>query len=132
MTPEFFQTDAGRSESKRPRQKNDCTVRALSLAVGIPYDRAHDELALAGRKYGSRFVFDANSYDGAILRWRSFQAVKGTRRMTPGRFCAEHPTGRWIVKTAKHVFAVVGGVILDETFPRLDRCVYGAWEVVEK
>lgn len=42
-------TDAGRSQSKRPRQSNDCTVRALALALDCPYDQAYDTLKTAGR-----------------------------------------------------------------------------------
>lgn len=38
----WVKSDAGRSESRRPRQKNDCTVRALALALELRYDDAYD------------------------------------------------------------------------------------------
>lgn len=122
----FKKSDAGRSASRRPRQSNDCTVRAYALAAGIAYDEAYDLLAEAGRKSGRGFGFrkfiEAKGYV-----WIGFPAVKGERRMNPYRFAAEHPHGRFILKTAKHVFPVIDGVILDDVPPRLDRCVYGAW-----
>lgn len=45
----YVRCDAGRSASRRPRQKNDCTVRALALARGLTYDEAYDTLKAAGR-----------------------------------------------------------------------------------
>ena len=128
----FSQTDAGRSTSKRPKSKNDCAVRAVALAFGILYDDAYDRMALCGRMPHcgvSRGVFAQISVLGCRLRWRSFPAVKGQTRMNPGKFCAQFPTGRWIVRTAKHVFAVVNGVVLDTASPCPGRCIYGAWEV---
>jgi hypothetical protein len=29
---------------KRPKQKNDCTVRGIAIACAIPYDSAYDLL----------------------------------------------------------------------------------------
>lgn len=51
----FQQTDAGRAKSRRPRQKNDCTVRALALARSLHYDAAYDDLKKAGRGCSERF-----------------------------------------------------------------------------
>ena len=133
----FTPTDGGRSTSTRPKSKEDCTVRALALATGVSFDKAYDVLAIAGRKPHQRFAFKlwANSlaprYTLRVeLRWHPFQAVKGESRMNPAKFCTQFLNGRWIVRTAKHVFAVIDGVVLDETSPRPDRCIYGAWEVI--
>jgi hypothetical protein len=49
--------------------------------------------------------------------------------MTPVQFCAEHPEGVHICKTAKHVFAVIEGVVHDDAPVRDDRCVYRSWRV---
>lgn len=55
----WVKSDAGRYGSRRPRQKNDCTVRALALAMGLPYDEAYDRLKEAGRRCGDRCIYSA-------------------------------------------------------------------------
>lgn len=131
----FIATDAGRLLSRRPRQRNDCTVRALVSACGVPYDDAYDLLSEAGRKSGKGFEFRSwadrsGSCGGFRFVWIPFQAVRGERRMDPARFAVSHPHGRYVLKTAKHVIACVDGKVHDEERPRAGRCVYGAWELV--
>ena len=41
--------DGGRSQSKRPKQKNDCTVRALAVSAQMSYDDAYTILKKYGR-----------------------------------------------------------------------------------
>ena len=58
--------------------------------------------------------------EGALLneyrfKWTAFPAVKGYLRMYPGDFCRIFPRGRWIIKTARHVSAVVDGTIHDRS-----------------
>ena len=135
----FHPTDAGRSTSKRPRQHNDCTVVAIALACDMPYDAAYDLMAECGRTCSRGFHMHdlekgiaaaiLESRTGKRLQWKSFPAVKGQSRMNPAKFCEDFQNGRYIVKTAKHVIAIIDGIVLDTKSPRPDRCVYGAWEV---
>jgi len=129
----YQKNDGGRAGSKRPKARNDCTVRAIAIACAIPYDEAYDLLALEGRKGGRGFQFKfwapAATVNGRRFVWRSFPAIKGEPRMSHARFCRENPTGVYILNTAKHVAAVIDGVVQD-TFTEYDgRCIYGAWEV---
>jgi hypothetical protein len=125
----WVKTDAGRSESQRPRQKNDCTVRALASARGLTYDEAYDELKQAGRKCGRGFAIQVwlNAQPWALKL--PFPAVKGERRMNPVTFVAQFPLGNFICRSSKHVFAVIDGKVLDEVKIRGDRCIYTAWRV---
>lgn len=125
----FRQTDAGRADSRRPRQKNDCTVRALALVLGTQYDDAYDRLKDAGRGCGERFD---------MVRWLErqdwakkicFPAVKGQPRMNPAEFCRRYPSGTFVCRVAKHVFAVIDGVVMDDSPVRADRCIYTAWKI---
>lgn len=125
----FQQTDAGRSQSRRPKQTNDCTVRALALARGLAYDEACDLLKAAGRGCSNKFHLGDWLKGQPWAQKTSFQAIKGQRRMNPVRFCAEHPKGTFICKTAKHVFVVIDGVVLDNTIVPDARCIYTAWAV---
>ena len=131
----FNATDAGRKKSRRPHSKNDCTVRAVALACDVPYDRAYEALAAAGRKHYRPFDFRTWAKSlapfaslGARLKWYGFQFDKGEPRMNPAIFCEQFKTGRWILRTVDHVFAVVDGVVFDEHRPTSQRlCIYGAW-----
>jgi len=38
------------NSSKRPRQRNDCTVRAIAIACDFSYDSAYDLLKANGRR----------------------------------------------------------------------------------
>ena len=130
----FNRTDSGRAESKRPKQKNDCTVRALSNVLALDYDQAYEIVKERGRKSHGRAFFPAprqnDEVQGSRFVWHSFPAVKGEPRMSLERFCEEYRVGRFIVRTAKHVFAVIDGVVWDTEPERPDRCVYGVWVVI--
>ena len=134
----FQISDAGRSLSKRPKQKNDCTVRALSLVLDLSYDNVYEFLASEGGICSNGFKlkdFLANedvhpqiqSLTNFQVQWRAFQAVKGKPRMNPPQFVQDFPQGRFILKTAGHVFAVIDGTTFDTVMPRSNRCVYGCW-----
>lgn len=133
LTYPFVKCDGGRVQSKRPRQTNDCTVRALAIATGADYDVAYDTLKEAGRKCSRGFHFRKwaakHSFNGFAFEWMPFPAVKGQRRMNPATFCKQFAEGRYIVKTAKHVFAIIDGVVHDSWEQRADRCIYGCWKV---
>lgn len=125
----LVRTDAGRSKSRRSRQKNDCTVRALALARNLEYDIAYDMLAEAGRKC-------AKGFD--IMRWLDgqewatkipFPAKKGEPRMNPVEFAKQYPSGKYICRVAKHVYCVVDGVAMDTHRSRPNRCIYTAWRI---
>jgi hypothetical protein len=125
----FIVHDGGRSKSKRPRQKNDCTVRCLSTATGLDYDLVYDMLADAGRKCSKGFDFKhwIETQDMFIFTKFSFPAKRGEPRMNPSKFYKHFPKGRYIVRTAKHVLAAVDGVLYDTVKPHSDRCIYTAW-----
>lgn len=126
-------SDAGRSNSRRPRQTNDCTVVALAHATGLPYDECYDTLAKAGRKCGRGFGLTKWAAKASLGGWRfrqmSFPATKGMRRVNPATFALKHPEGRFILRVSKHVMACVDGVIVDAYRSDGHRCVYGALEL---
>ena len=127
-------TDAGRSTSRRARQTNDCTVRALASAVGLAYDVAYDYLAGKGRKCGKGFHLQLLLNDFPGVQKLAFPAQKGKPRMSLASFITSHPSGTYVVRTAKHVQTVINGVIHDTHQTRLSRCVYTAWrfEAIDK
>lgn len=130
MSTPFKLSDGGRSQSKRPRQKNDCVVRAIALAFERPYDEVYALLAAEGRACGratSHLI--TNSWLSERAKYRSFPAEKGQPRMNLARFAEEHPRGRFVAKMAGHVVAVIDGVVFDTIMPRMTACVYCAWTI---
>lgn len=121
--------DAGRSNSRRSKQKNDCTVRALAMVRGMAYDDAYDLLAAAGRKCSKGFQFTNWINEQSWAARIAFPAVKGQPRMNPATFVQRFPQGRYICQVAKHVFAVIDGVIYDTHQNRPDRCIYACWAI---
>ena len=123
-------TDAGRSTSKRSKQKSDCVVRAVALTCGYDYDTAYDLMKEAGRKSGSGMKKkDWQKWMNDRFTKTSFPAVKGVKRMNLRNFAEQHPIGKWFVQMAGHVVAVVDGNIMDDFHPELDMCVYAVWRV---
>jgi hypothetical protein len=118
----------------------------MSLATGSGYEEAHLLLKGEGRKTGKRFHLvpllrnadkASEKFGGVRWKYHPFPAVKGETRMTPAKFSTLHPEGKFILKTAKHVHAVIDGIHLDHD--RWDegvqgwlqtRCVYGAYEAL--
>lgn len=49
MTTKLF--EKVKKRSRKWGESNDCTVKALAIATGIPYEQAHGLLALRGRSY---------------------------------------------------------------------------------
>lgn len=125
----WVKTDGGRASSKRPKQTNDCTVRALALARGIPYDEAYNLLAKAGRPCSAGFRIQEWLDTKPWAHKLSFPAVAGERRMNPASFVTQFPKGIYICRVAKHVFTVRDGVVFDALANRIDRCIYTAWRI---
>jgi len=131
----YICSDGGRSESKRPRQKNDCSVRALALACSVEYDTAYDYLHKNGRKCSSGFFLNryldklksTDTIFGHTITKLSFPAQKGKERMFVAAFPIFYPKGKFIIRQAGHLAAVIDGYVYDITF-RSRKCVYCAWK----
>ena len=144
----FWQVDdAGRKVSirgctKRGEQKlesNDCTVRALKIALGVSYDEAHEFCATTlkrprnGRCDLPKLLRTLEA-KGALLfghtvKWVSCPATAGQTRMDAYKLlssCALHGK-RAIVRESHHVWGVRDGIGHDTHMPYAGRCVYGYW-----
>lgn len=97
------------------RNVGDCTIRALSLALGQSWEQTYIELALQGFLMGD--MPSANSVWGAYLRGKGF-----TRHVIPDacpdcytveEFAEEHPIGTYILALSGHVVCVQDGNYID-------------------
>lgn len=111
-------------------EANDCTVRALANAAGLPYNIAHRVLAKAGRKPKrgapleamtaayKRMGFVTQSIHGTTkcaryLAKKIETSVEVQRGISLAYMLPRINDGRYIVLVRGHVFAVVNGKVLD-------------------
>lgn len=131
----YFYNDGGRSASRRKKQKNDCTVRAVAIAWNLNYDYAYDFLAENGRECGRKFsltkLFDKNPIlMNRKLTKQTFPAVAGQLRMNVERFCQVYREGVYVIKMAKHVAVVKNGILYDmESCRNGQACVYSSYKI---
>ena len=127
----FVETDGGRQFSKRPSQRNDCTVVAVVMATGMSYDEVYDHLTLLGRESNKGFIFPTGGtrvLSGPIGNWwLHYWPPDWEDHETLGEFVKANPRGTWIINTPEHVFTVKGGIIFD-MFPHgPNETVLGVW-----
>lgn len=139
----WIKDDGGRSESKRPKQSYDCTVRAIAIVTETPYDEVYDYLAKCGRKCTRGFHIvalmkehiknDTTLFGYKIIK-HPFPAEKGKSRMNVGTFYMEYAKGDYIIRMAGHVAAVHDGYVYDITWDGryVWRCVYTAFEFIKE
>ena len=93
----------------------DCAVRAVSLALGIPWEMAFERLAKNAFQMGD--MPSSDSVWGATLRqegWKRY-AIPNTCPdcYTVEDFAADHPKGAYVLKTTEHVTTVIDGDVID-------------------
>lgn len=125
--------DAGEGRRSDFAKGGDCQVRALCVALGIPYREAWQMLyTMQGERSACSFelveeLHVRNSLLN-VVREISFPAEKGKERMTAVTFCKIHKRGRFILQMPHHVAAVKDGELLD-MWDSSRKCVYRAWEI---
>jgi len=103
----------------------DCVIRAVSLALGESWQDVYSDIAIKG------FILADMPSSDAV--WTSYIRGKGFKVKplpdtcpacyTLRDFCADHPTGTYIVKCSEHVVTVVDGDYYD-TWDSGDQVAY--------
>jgi hypothetical protein len=110
------------------RNALDCTVRAISLALGYDWERTYIELCLQG--FIMKNMPTANHVWGAYLKSKGFR-----RRVIPNEcpdcytvrdFCRDHPCGVFVLALESHVVAAAEGDYYD-TWDSGDKEVIYYW-----
>ena len=117
-------------ESALLSEREDCTVKALSIALDIPYWVAHEKLRMAGRKVGKPFnlinwlnpLTDICGYK--IMRWNA----NGHTLSQVLKNCAK---GRFILRKSGHVFAMIDGMVHDRNTNNNAK-IYQVWKFVKE
>lgn len=102
----------------------DCSVRAISVAEGISWDEAYDELSDSARDMGLMM----NSVD-AIEEYLDdrYERVPFYTE-TVGEFINTHPYGTFLITMPGHITVLKNGINYD-TFDSSNRKMWCAWRV---
>lgn len=97
------------------RHVGDCSIRAISAALGIDWEAAYTLVTDAGFAMGD--MPSSDSVWGAVLRRNGFyrKAIPNTCPdcYTAEDFCIDHPRGTYVLGFGGHVATVKNGTILD-------------------
>jgi hypothetical protein len=133
----FIFNDGGRADASYQGTAGDCTVRAIAIATGKPYQEVYDALfelnkSQKGKLRGAS-PRDGGTKTATIRKYMKSIGWRWTPTMTIGSGCQVHlkaeelPLGRLVVRVSKHMVAVIDRVINDLSDCSRDgtRCVYG-------
>jgi hypothetical protein len=106
----------------------DCSVRAVSKALGITWEQAYARLTLNGFLMGD--IPSSDIVWGSVLRQNGFRrsTVPNTCPdcYTVSDFCRDHPDGTFVIKSEGHVATVVDGDLYD-SWPSENQAVIYYW-----
>ena len=120
---DYVCNDAGSPKDER----RDCTVRALSIAAGIPYPVAHRALQSNGRIY--RKGLSRKVWFGILDT--HFQRVIGHKGCTFNTVIPTlDKTKNYIISKRGHSLAVIQGVVHDSFPPKPMSRISGIWEII--
>lgn len=109
-----------------PNKSNieDCTIRALSVAEGISWDRAYDMLSDSARELGL-MQSDVNAIEEYLdIRYKRVPIYEET----VGEFIDNHPRGTYLITMPGHITVLKNGINYD-TFNSSKRIIWSAWKV---
>lgn len=91
------------------RRGNDCTVRAISKAMGKTWDRVYMDLCLCGARY--KDMPSSNYVWGSYLKDNGY--VRNVEDCTVSEFADNHPKGTYLLALHGHVVACMNGTYYD-------------------
>jgi hypothetical protein len=106
-------------------ERLDCTVRALSLALNIPYEIVHNKLKEHGRKDGHRYIMNVVK----VCKELGFTAKQVKRSGSVKSFLEKNPKGNFYCEKSGHAFAVIDGVAHD--LKKEQSHIIGAWKIIK-
>lgn len=133
---QWLYNDGGRAAAGFKGEARDCVARSIAIASGKPYQEVYDALnTLAQQERPRRCRSSARSgvNRATYERYLEQLGAKWVPTMSIGSGCKVHltdgelPMGRLVVRTSRHLVAVVDGVVHDTFDPSREgkRCVYG-------
>lgn len=107
--------------------ENDCVIRAITYATGLPYELVLEKVALTSQLYECD-ALSLGCYSRLLNDVFGFKQVN-IRGLTAEEFAKLNPIGVFIVRMDGHLSAIEDGVIMD-TFDCGDEFLTTVWRVV--
>lgn len=136
----FIKSDGGRSLSLRPKQRNDCTVKAAAIACQVSYDEAYEAIKKLGRECnkGSWLPTGKKTVRNGVLLGRNWQWFGIPAPAIGGKWpivCdivnrTEFIGKRGVLRVSKHVIAFHGEKWFDDVDAYERASVRGYWIVI--
>lgn len=127
-SPAFVYDDGGRKAAGYKGTAGDCAVRAMSIALGLPYKDCYEELAAANKvatgKKSVRNGITKRVFNKVLQKHGWFW--KQVPQFTGRKAKASDISGVCIARQAKHFVAVKDGVVQD-IWDSSNKMVYGVW-----
>ena len=93
----------------------DCTIRAISCALNIPWEKTYDLLAQLGFEMGD--MPSSNRVWAELLKINGFKKYQLPDTCpacyTIRDFCYDHSYGTYVVGTGEHVVCIINGNYFD-------------------
>ena len=111
------------------RNVGDCSVRALTVALGVDWEEAF--ALLSANAFQMADMMSSNGVIGSVLRQHGFR-----RSVIPNscpdcytieQFAEDNPIGTYVVGTGNHVVAVKDGLIMDSWDSSKEIPIYYWW-----
>jgi len=100
-------------------ERNDCSVIAFAYAFELPYLKAHEICAEAGRKdchgFCLRHVLKVSKHKKSRQMFGRRIGYHDRPGMTVGRFQKKHPKGIYIIRVGHHIFTMIDGKCLNQS-----------------
>ena len=112
----------------------DCVIRALTKVLDKTWLEVFDELVPIAREMQCMPNQDACYKKYLIENGYIYTGISngyGKKRPTVQDFAKSHKAGRYFVRVANHVVAVVDGIYYDK-WDCGSKCLYGYWSAPEK
>jgi hypothetical protein len=110
------------------RKVDDCAVRAISKALDISWDDAHDLLADMSKQMGT--IMNDKDVISAVLRMNGFyrENMPWTCKdcYSVREFARDNPVGIYVVGTNNHIVTIINGDFYD-AWPSGDESVVTFW-----
>ena len=132
---EFQNNDGGRAKEGYNNSSKDCVVRAIAIALEMPYKTVNKELTQLNKLKKQKYT-QARYGNTPMKTIKEYLDVRGWEWVACsgiGKGCTVHmkkdelPSGRIICRVSKHVATVIDGVVHDvyDSSRNGTRCVYG-------
>ena len=93
------------------KREEDCVVRAITLASGLPYEEVEHKLWLTAELYNCDRLckFCYSNFIKHVLGYKEVNCDD----LTVGEFADKHPIGIYLVRIEGHLTCIIDGICYD-------------------